>query len=153
MTIVACVKGHPSEFMFKPFSSPRWAKNEGNFPVIELEKPVTLSGLAKFLADNIPSTHRRRSTIVTCYAAEGTERAAIREKYHAKPQYAENVIKCYNVSETERAVINDWDFALLHAGTDAVSYWEIQADLMIKAGVEIVKIRSSISAVAVEYKI
>lgn len=151
MTIVASQKGHPAEFMFKPFSSPRWAKSVANFPAVKLEKPQNVTGLAAFLAEHIPATHRRRSTIVTCYAAEGSERELIRKQY--SDRMAENIIKCYEVSETARAIIQDWDFGLLRHGQSPDDFWNEQARLMLAAGVEIVRIRAHVGCSPVEFKI
>lgn len=153
MTIVAAQNGHKDQKWFSPFSSPAWAKKEIKYPVVKLDRPDGLTGLAAFLAENLAATHNHRSAIVTCYSAEGTERALIRERYKAKPEYAENVIKCYGVSESERAIINDWKFGLLRHGQTASDFWNEQSDQMVAAGVEIVKIRRSVGETAVEYKI
>lgn len=153
MTIVAAQNGHHDQFMFKPFSSPRSAQCVANFPVVRLDKPEGLTGLAKFLFENVPATHRRRSVIVTCYAAEGSERELLRKKYANRPQYAENIIKVYGISEDARAVIQDWDFSLLRHAVSAEQYWEEQAGLMIAAGVKVVSVRASVGAAPVKFEI
>lgn len=150
MTIVACQNNTPNQFLYKPFSNPGWKGELGKYPAVKIDSPKSVTGLAKFLSENLVATHRHRAAIVTCYAAEGSEIELMRKRYG---KLAENFIKCYEVSETARAVINDWDFGLLRHGQSSDDFWNTQASLMIKAGVEIVEIRKHVGTEPVVFEV
>lgn len=132
-------------------------------PIVRIEKPSSLTGLAHFLADNIPNATRHRGAfMVTCYSgfseAEELRKEAsccknlfykvASRSFKNKEQasdYAENLIKAYSL-DSKPSYINDWDFSTYRDADTPESFWSRQAANMIAAGVQMVKIRPPMSS-------
>lgn len=100
--------------------------------ITRIENPAGLSGLAQFLAANVPNTSNHRGALmVRCYNDQVTEADLVRASGRAN---AEALIHAYDL-DAKPATINDWQFLVIGDDETAEAFWRRTADEMVRVGV------------------
>lgn len=146
MNIVATTQRRPGHEWFTPYSN---APTTGGFAIARIQPTASLEGLAKWLSETVPVTHRRRGSLCVRVYLGWTKGEELRrqvkaghwrgvalfseDRISAALKDAENAISVYGLDD-EPAMIQDWDFHVLGPDETADEFWQAEAAAIVAAG-------------------
>ena len=133
---IASTNKDPRSVQFQPYHN----EPSRHWPVVNLEYTGGLTGLAHFLASNIPNATRQRGMfLVRCYDGRT-------ETDHLPLDKDREAIRVAYATDAFAAMIPDYDFPLIGVGESVNEYWVRVASGMRMQGIEMVKLTPPLGA-------